>query len=203
MSVVVAENKNTINNIIKGFSIPAWLPWHLVDEVYVPINYNHNFHWVLAVLALKDRRIRVYDSLSNLSNMDSSPEIHKLAVMLSTYLSDSEFFEQTSRTNWPNLDAYKDKLSDRTQLLNTNPFEVEYVQKITQQDCDSLIHSEGMTVPSVCFESAYHRIRYVSHLQNYDLRKAKKDYVSENEDPPRPRPTKYSLPDEMATVSTE
>ncbi|PHT59925.1 hypothetical protein CQW23_02288 [Capsicum baccatum] len=116
--------------------------------------------------------------------------------------------------DWPNLNAYKDKLSDRTQLLNTNPFEVEYVQNITQQDCDSLkcgvfvvgyaeYISEGMTVPSVCFEAAYHRIRYVSHLKNYDLRKEEKDYVSENEDPPRPRPTKYSLPDEMATVNTE
>ncbi|PHU13426.1 hypothetical protein BC332_14631 [Capsicum chinense] len=172
-SVVMADNENAVNNIIKGFLILVGLPWNLVDKVYVPINCNQNFHWVLAVIALKDRRIRVYNSLSNLRNMDSSPKIHKLAVMLPTFLSDSEFFEQTSRTDWPNLDAYRDKMSDTTQLLNTNPFEVEYVQNITQQDCDSL---------------------------NYGLQKAKKDYVSENEDPSRPRPIKHSITDEMAIV---
>ncbi|PHT44415.1 hypothetical protein CQW23_13573 [Capsicum baccatum] len=174
-SVVMAYNENAVNNIIKGFLIPVGLPWNLVDKVYVPINCNQNFHWALVVIALKNRRIRVYNSLSNLINMDSSPEIHKLAVMLPTFLSDSEFFEQTSRTDWPNLDAYRDKMNDTMQLLNTNPFEVEYVQNITQQDCDSL---------------------------NYGLQKAKKDYVSENEDPPRPSPRliKHSIPDEMAIV---
>ncbi|PHT76610.1 hypothetical protein T459_20132 [Capsicum annuum] len=157
-SVIVADNENVVNNIIKEFSIPAGLPWNLVDEVYAPINCNQNFHWVLVVIALKDRRICVYDSLSNLRNMESYLEIHKLAVMHLTFLSDSEFFEQTFRTDWPNPDAYRDKLSDTTQLLNTNPFEVEYVQNITQQDCDSLdcgvfvagyaeYISEGISVP--------------------------------------------------------
>ncbi|KAM3360494.1 hypothetical protein P3S68_020206 [Capsicum galapagoense] len=175
------------------------------------MNCNQNFHWVLAVITLKDRRIRVYDSLSNIRNMDSSVEIQKLAVMLPTFLSDCEFFEQTSRTDWPNLDAYRDKLSDTTQLLNTNSFEVEYVQNISQQDCDSLdcgvfiagyaeYISEGMSVPSVDFESTYHPMRYTSLLRNFDLQKAKKDYVSENEDPPRSRRTKHSIPDEMDIV---
>ncbi|KAM3344179.1 hypothetical protein P3S68_026271 [Capsicum galapagoense] len=131
--------------------------------------------------------------------------------MLPTFLSNSGFFEQTSRTDWPNLDAYRDKLSDTTQLLNTNPFEVKYVKNITQQDCDSLdcgvfvtgyaeYISEGMSVPSVDFESAYHHMRYASLLRNYDLRKANKGYVSKNEDPPRPRPTKHVIPNEMAIV---
>ncbi|KAF3663497.1 hypothetical protein FXO37_11957 [Capsicum annuum] len=210
-SVVVADNENAVNNIIKEFSIPAGLPWHLVDEVYVLMNCNQNFHWVLAIIDLKDRRICVYDSLSNLRNMDLFPEIQKLAVMLPTFSFDSGFFEKKFRTDWPNLDAYRDKLSDTTQLLNTNSFEVEYVQNIIQQDCDSLdcgifvvgyaeYISEGMSVPSVDFKVAYHRMRYASLLRNYDLRKAKNDYVSENEDPSRPRPTKHSIPDEMIIV---
>ncbi|PHU10057.1 hypothetical protein BC332_21917 [Capsicum chinense] len=135
--VVVADNENAVNNIIKEFSIPAGLPWHLVDEVYVPMNCNQNFHWVLAVIALKDRLIRISDSLSNIRNMDSFVEIQKLA------------------------------------LLNTNPFEVEYVQNISQQDCDSLIHKR---------------------------RNASPDSVSENEDPPRPRRTKHSIPNEITIV---
>ncbi|PHT55288.1 hypothetical protein CQW23_03774 [Capsicum baccatum] len=182
------------------------------SKVEIPMTENiYKDHSVLAVIALKDRRIRIYDSLSNLRNMDSSPEIQKLAVMLLTFLFDSGFFEQTSRTDWPNLDAYRDKLSNTTQLLNTNPFNVEYVQNITQQYYDSLeceifvvgyaeYISKGMSVPSVGFEAAYHRMRYACLLRNYGLRKEKKGYVSENEDPLRPRPTKHSIPDEMAIV---
>ncbi|PHU14080.1 hypothetical protein BC332_15285 [Capsicum chinense] len=112
--------------------------------------------------------------------MDSSLEIQKLEVMLPTFLSDSEIFEQTSRKDWPNLDAYRDKLSDTTQLLNINSFEVE--------DCGVFVTgyaeyiSEGMSVPSVDFEAAYHLMRYTSLLRNYGLQKTKKGYVSENED---------------------
>ncbi|XP_069152824.1 uncharacterized protein [Solanum lycopersicum] len=35
---VVSVHERSIINIIKGFGIPAALPWHLVDEVYIPIN---------------------------------------------------------------------------------------------------------------------------------------------------------------------
>ncbi|PHT75652.1 hypothetical protein T459_19174 [Capsicum annuum] len=60
----VFRNEECLINIIKGFSIPASLPWHLVNEVYIPINYGDEFYWVLAVVVLKERRIRVYDSMS-------------------------------------------------------------------------------------------------------------------------------------------
>ncbi|PHT65833.1 hypothetical protein T459_30258 [Capsicum annuum] len=127
------ENEKAITNIIKGLCISTELPWYLVDEVYVPINCNDKFHWVLVVIALKNRRIRVYDSLS------------------------------------------KDELSQRTQLVNQRPFEVEYVQNIMQQECDSLNRrvfvagyteylSEGLDVPSVSFKAKHHRMRYASLL---------------------------------------
>ncbi|PHT61789.1 hypothetical protein T459_34353 [Capsicum annuum] len=45
--------------------------------------------------------------------------------------------------------------------------------------------SEGMDVSSVDFEAEYHRMRYAALLQNYGLQKAKKGYVSDNDDPPR------------------
>ncbi|KAF3618205.1 hypothetical protein FXO38_33568 [Capsicum annuum] len=65
----VFRNKECLINIVKGFNIPASLPWHLVDEVHIPINYGDEFHQVLAVIILKKRHIRVYDS------MDCSPFI--------------------------------------------------------------------------------------------------------------------------------
>ncbi|KAF3649568.1 putative protein EIN4-like [Capsicum annuum] len=115
-SVDVVLNEDAITNIIKGYCMPSGLPWHQVDEVYVPINCNDKFYWVLAVIALKDRRIRVYVSLSSLRNMESINEINKLAAMLPTYLSDNEFFEETSHKNWTNLEAYRDKITQRTQF---------------------------------------------------------------------------------------
>ncbi|PHU03625.1 hypothetical protein BC332_28876 [Capsicum chinense] len=60
----VSQNEECLINIIKGFSILAGLPWPLVDEVYIPINCGDELHWVLAIVVLKERRIRVYDSMS-------------------------------------------------------------------------------------------------------------------------------------------
>ncbi|PHT83976.1 hypothetical protein T459_12419 [Capsicum annuum] len=49
--------------------------------------WNDEFHWVLAAIALKDRRIRVYDSLSSLRNMhDRDCEV--LVVGYAEYLSE-------------------------------------------------------------------------------------------------------------------
>ncbi|PHT83836.1 hypothetical protein T459_12279 [Capsicum annuum] len=67
-------------------SIPAGLSWHLVDEVYIPINCGDEFHWVLAVVDLIERRIRVYESMSRRRRSEPSFEIQKLAKILPTYL---------------------------------------------------------------------------------------------------------------------
>ncbi|KAF3622269.1 hypothetical protein FXO38_31377 [Capsicum annuum] len=53
-SIRVALIEEAITHIIKGYCMPSDLPWNQVDEVYVPINCNENFHWVLAVIFLKD-----------------------------------------------------------------------------------------------------------------------------------------------------
>ncbi|PHT65918.1 hypothetical protein T459_30343 [Capsicum annuum] len=51
----VSRNKECLIDIIKGFSILDGLPWDLVDEVYIPINYGDEFHWALAIAILKER----------------------------------------------------------------------------------------------------------------------------------------------------
>ncbi|PHT34292.1 hypothetical protein CQW23_26092 [Capsicum baccatum] len=40
----VFRNEECLINIIKGFSISAGLPWHLVDKVYIPINCGDEFY---------------------------------------------------------------------------------------------------------------------------------------------------------------
>ncbi|PHT98717.1 hypothetical protein BC332_32376 [Capsicum chinense] len=104
-------------------SIPAGLPWHLFDEVYIPINCGDEFHWVLPVIILKERRIRVYDSMSRMRRFEPSSEIQKLAKILPTYLDMSGFLDQKVRTDWSTTKAYRDKMA--------NPFDVQYVDRIT------------------------------------------------------------------------
>ncbi|PHT67421.1 hypothetical protein T459_26908 [Capsicum annuum] len=96
----VSQNEESLINIIKGFSILAGLPWYLVDEVYIPINYSDEFHWVLAVVVLKERRIRVYDSMSRRRCFGPSSEIQKLAKILPTYLDMSGFLDQKVVHPW-------------------------------------------------------------------------------------------------------
>ncbi|PHU26400.1 hypothetical protein BC332_04732 [Capsicum chinense] len=121
----VSRNEECLINIIKGFSTPASLPWHLVDEVYIPINCGDEFHWVLAVVVLKERRIRVYDSTSRRRRSVPSSEIQKLAKILPTYLNMSGFLDQKVRTDWSMIEASRDKMA--------NPFDVQYVDRISQQ----------------------------------------------------------------------
>ncbi|KAG5614409.1 hypothetical protein H5410_014233 [Solanum commersonii] len=51
---VVSVYERSINDVIYEFSIPANLPWHLVDEVYISINCDEEFHRVLAVVVLRE-----------------------------------------------------------------------------------------------------------------------------------------------------
>lgn len=95
--------------VVKGHSMPPALPWHLVDEIYIPINSDSEYHWILAVVVLRERLIRVYDSLLGRRKREPFIEIQRLADLLSMYLVDSDFFEEKSRVDWSSVDAYKYK----------------------------------------------------------------------------------------------
>ncbi|PHT76788.1 hypothetical protein T459_20310 [Capsicum annuum] len=119
----VSRNEECLINIIKDFSISAVLPWHLVDEVYIPINCGGEFHWVLAVVVLKERLIRVYYSMLRRKRFRSSYEIQKLAKILPTYLDISGFLDHKVCTDWSMIEAYRTKMD--------NPFDVQYVDGIS------------------------------------------------------------------------
>ncbi|PHT74375.1 hypothetical protein T459_21652 [Capsicum annuum] len=112
----VSRNEECLIKIIEGFNIPAGLPWHLIDEVYIPINCREEFHWVLAVVVLKERRIRVDDSMSRRRSSGPSSVIQKLAKILPTYLDMSFFW--TKRNCGLFVAAYAEYLSDRLQVPN-------------------------------------------------------------------------------------
>ncbi|PHU30325.1 hypothetical protein BC332_02418 [Capsicum chinense] len=147
----VSRNEECLINIIKGFSILAGLPWHLVNLVYIPINCGHEFHWLLTVVVLKERHIRVYNLMSQRSYSGPSSEIQKLAKILPTHLDMSGFLDQKVRTDWSMIEAYRDKMA--------NPFDVQYIDRIAQQtigslDCGPFVAayaeylSDGLQVPN-------------------------------------------------------
>ncbi|XP_047250040.1 uncharacterized protein LOC107865470 [Capsicum annuum] len=213
-SIFVAKNEDAIANIIQGFCMPTGLPWYMVDEVYVSINCGKEFHWILAVIVLKERLISVYDSLSSKRKQEPPIEIQKLTVMLPTYLLDNGFYDKTERTDWPSLEAYKGKITQQTGLVNKIPFDVNYVQNIPQQAFDSLdcgvfvcayaeILSEGLEVHSCEFDSACQRARYAFLLWHYGVKKENKGYTSDNGDPPRPRKSVIEEIEANAIVTLE
>ncbi|KAF3685953.1 hypothetical protein T459_32829 [Capsicum annuum] len=182
----VSRNEEFLINIIKGFIISAGLPWHLIDKVYIPINYGNEFHWVLVVLILNERRIQVYDSMSRRRHSGQSFEIQKLAKILPTYLNMSSFLDQKVRTDWSMIEAYRYKMG--------NPFDVQYVEGIAQQtigslDCSLFVavyveyFSNGLQVPNHGLDAGLLHKIYASLLWKYGETKAQKPYASDIKDP--------------------
>ncbi|PHU02692.1 hypothetical protein BC332_27943 [Capsicum chinense] len=182
----VSRKEECLINIIKGFSIPAGLPWHFVDKVYIPINCGDEFHWVLAVVVLKERCIRVYDSMSRRTHSRPSSEIQKLDKILPTYLDMSDFLDQKVRTDWSTIEVYQDKMA--------NLFDVQYVDGIAQQtigslDCGPFVAayaeylSDGLQVPNDGLDARLLRKIYAALLWKYGEAKAQKLYATNVKDP--------------------
>ncbi|KAG5570104.1 hypothetical protein H5410_059870 [Solanum commersonii] len=204
---VVSVYERSIKDVINGFFVPAALPWHLVDEVYIPINCDEEFHWVLGVVVLRNRLIRVYDSNLGTRNKSQSDEIKQLSIILPNYLHDSGFFDKTDRIDWATLDAYKDNKTGEL-MGPQHPFEVEFARGIMQQKSDSLdcgtyvaafaeFLSDEIKVPSIPFQSEYLRSRYATLLWKYGTDKANSRYVSENDDPIRLKAASILLADDV------
>ena len=117
---------------MEGYAIPSGMPWHLTDDVYVPINSNGEFHWVLAVVALKERCMKVHDSMSSSrSNRKLSSELPKLSIMLPNYLELRGFLSKESEPTGLFLNVTK----ERTNLTHSK---VSHVTGIVQQESSSL-----------------------------------------------------------------
>uniref|UniRef100_M1BE06 Ulp1 protease family, C-terminal catalytic domain containing protein n=1 Tax=Solanum tuberosum TaxID=4113 RepID=M1BE06_SOLTU len=171
---VVSVYERSIKDVINEYFVPAALPWHLVDEVYISINCDEEFHWVLVMVVLRERLIRVYDSSLGSRKKVQSDEIKQLSIILPNYLQDSEFFDKIDRIDWAALNAYKDNKIGEL-LGPQRPFEVEFGRDIMQQGSDSLdcrtyvaafaeFLSDEMKVPSIPFRSDYLRSRYATLL---------------------------------------
>ncbi|KAG5571769.1 hypothetical protein H5410_061535 [Solanum commersonii] len=176
---VVPEYENKIVGTIKGFGIPVGLPLHLTYEVHVPVNFNGEFHWVLVVIVLKERRIK--------------------------YLESSGFYEKKDRTNWSVLESYQGKKKSHpfeaihatgiaqqaSNSLDCEVFVIAYVEFL----------SDELQIPFDGIIYQFLHLRYALLLWNYGILKAWSGYVSNNEDTQRPRPKKVKF-DENVVVTT-
>ncbi|KAG5599958.1 hypothetical protein H5410_031328 [Solanum commersonii] len=142
---VVSVHGRSITNIMKGFSIPAELPWHLVDDVYISVNSDGRS------LGAQGKNTFWRDK--------------KLSRMLSSYLIDNGFFEQIGQNlmhiRTKNLFFYK---SNSTFCCGDYGL---YVAIFVEFLGDELV------IPPDDFLSSYLRNRYAALLWKYDNDKAK------------------------------
>ncbi|KAF3681279.1 hypothetical protein FXO37_02971 [Capsicum annuum] len=196
----VFRNEECLINIIKGFSIPDGLPWHLVDEVYIPINCGDEFYWVLVVVVLKERHIRVYGSMSQRRRSRPSSEIQKLAKILPTNLDMSDILDPKVCTDWLMIEAYQDKMA--------NPFDVQHIDGISQQtigilDCVPFVAayaeylSDGLQIPNDGLDVGLLRKRYAALLWKYGEAKDQKSYATDIKDPRQPKSNSIALDEEQ------
>ncbi|KAG5601685.1 hypothetical protein H5410_033055 [Solanum commersonii] len=198
---VVPEYKNKIVGTIKGFGIPTGLPWHLTDEVYVLINCNRDFHWVLAIVVLKERHIKVYDSMSSSrTNRKLCAQIQKLSTMLPKYLESSRFLSKKTKPTgqFLNLTGARTNLThSKSYMLLVLPNKQAIVFFVAAY---AEFLSDGLQIPSDEIISQCFRLRYDSLLWNYGILQARSGYVSNNENPQRPRPKKVKFIDENVVI---
>ncbi|PHT52841.1 hypothetical protein CQW23_07303 [Capsicum baccatum] len=172
----------------------------IVDEMYIPINYGDEFHWVLAVIVLNERCIRDYDSMLQRRRFGSSSEIQKLAKILPSYHDMNGFLDQKVRTDWLTIEAYRDKMA--------NPFDVQYIDGIAQQtigslDCGPFVAayaeylSDGLQVPNDGLDARLLCKIYTPLLWKYGEAKAQKPYATDVKDPRWPKPNSIALDEEQ------
>ncbi|PHT37907.1 hypothetical protein CQW23_21480 [Capsicum baccatum] len=166
-------------------SIPTGLPWHLVDEVSIPINCGYEFHWVLAVAVLKERRIRVYESISRRIRFGPSSEIQKLAKIFPTYLDMIGFLDENVHSDWSTIEAYRDKMDNPFDRLRS--FDAVYAEYL----------SDGLQVPNDGLDTGLLQKRYAALLWKYGEVKAYKKYASDIKDPRQPKPNSTASDEEQ------
>ncbi|PHT94504.1 hypothetical protein T459_02386 [Capsicum annuum] len=153
---------------------------------------------VLAVVILKKRCTRVYNSISRRRRFAPSSKMQKLAKILPTYLDMSGFLDLKVYTDWSTIEAYRDKMG--------NLYDVEYVEGIAQQpigslDCGLFVaayteyFSDGLQVPNDELDAELLHKKYATLLWKYREAKAHKPYASDIKDPRRSKSNSIA-PDE-------
>ncbi|PHU03040.1 hypothetical protein BC332_28291 [Capsicum chinense] len=203
-------NSPSTEEFVKTFSIDSYPVRMQCDgatnlTMYIQINYGDEFHWVLDVVILKERRIRVYDSMSGRRCSGSSFEMQKLNKIFPTFLDIRSFLDQKVHTDWSTIEACQDKMG--------NSFDMEYIEGIAQQpigflDCSLFVAAyteylnDGLQVPNNGLDVESLCKRYATLLWKYEKAKSQKAYASDIKGPRRQNQNSIS-PDEEQLIHIE
>ncbi|XP_070007698.1 uncharacterized protein [Nicotiana sylvestris] len=184
----VAKEEYVVCEYIRGYRLLANIPWHIVDNVLIPVNLKDKLHWVLVVVSFKERCIKVYDSYRYAGHdVYVASEIDNLAKLVPLHLSISGFYRDSQGIDWSTYSAYTDK-------SHTDPFEVFFISDLPQQkagsmDCGVYVaaYAEFLStlgeIPQTTFDSNQLRQRYGALIWDYAMRKIDADAIRDNEAP--------------------
>ncbi|PHU21965.1 hypothetical protein BC332_07072 [Capsicum chinense] len=116
---------------INEFRMHAAVPWHIVEDIFIPINIKKKHHWVLAVLSFSERCMFLYDSYESSGHYAAVlAEIEKIAKIISLCLQACDFYvkKEIDHQSHP---RYKDKES-------SDMFDVLFQDDLPQQPSGSL-----------------------------------------------------------------
>ncbi|XP_060175931.1 uncharacterized protein LOC132606444 isoform X2 [Lycium barbarum] len=187
----VANEEDDICQYVKGYRLHANVPWHSVDNIFIPVNIKEDNHWILVVLSFNDRRLYVYKSYRGSAghNVVVRKEVQKLVALLPHYLHISGFYTKKTGINWQNHPAY-------TGMTQNENIQVEYVENLPQQDTISMdcgvyvaafaeYLSTGEGIPTQ-IDATMLRNRYGTLLWDNAARKIDEHAMSNIEEPPKP-----------------
>lgn len=96
--VCCVDEEHFIGEYIRGYKVHANILWHLVDHVFVFVNVKDKFHWVLAVVSLKDKCIEVDDSYRvAYHNSEIKNEVNKLDQLISLKMIMNDYYRNRFR----------------------------------------------------------------------------------------------------------
>ncbi|PHU01907.1 hypothetical protein BC332_27158 [Capsicum chinense] len=82
-----------LNEYINGFRMHVVVPWHTVEDIYIPVNIKKKHHWVLAILSFSKRCIFLYDSYVSSGHYPVVLDvIEKLAAIIPLCLEHCDFY---------------------------------------------------------------------------------------------------------------
>ncbi|KAF3641601.1 hypothetical protein FXO38_21538 [Capsicum annuum] len=179
-----------INEYINGFRMHVVVPWHTVEDIYIPVNIQEKHHWVLAILSFSERCIFLYDSYELSGHYSVVLDvIEKLAAIIPLCLEHCDFYVKKG-IHVENHLRYKDKDS-------SDIFDVLFQENLPQQPSGSLDCGVYMVTYAECL-SYGHKIfatefdpntlhtRYAITLWDYGTRKQELNAHSDVEAPLRP-----------------
>ncbi|PHT37739.1 hypothetical protein CQW23_21312 [Capsicum baccatum] len=82
-----------VNEYINGFRMHAAVPWHIVEDIYIPVNIKEKHHWVVAILYFSERSIFLYDSYESSGHYSAVLDvIEKLSAIIPLCLEHCHFY---------------------------------------------------------------------------------------------------------------